>query len=313
MAAREDRIRADLERAEAAKTEAETELAEYQRSSPRPATRPAQIIEEARTRPSRSRQDLIAQAETEAAELRARARTTSGSRPSGRMADLQGRVADLVDRAGREGRRAQPRPRHADRAHRELHQPGREQVDRWPTATASRRTPRRSSRSPRRRADLGEVEDELFRFARAFEAQRRAAHGAHRPQRCRRSGGSRSSRTAHGRQGAATSSVGARRRSSSAPAVAATCPRSSTGSWSSRRPSARTRSPRSAARCRSTSAQRQRLAQALAPGTGKQVEVKVIVDANVLGGIVARIGDTVIDGSVRHRLEQLKETHLNDA
>jgi F0F1-type ATP synthase delta subunit len=27
----------------------------------------------------------------------------------------------------------------------------------------------------------------------------------------------------------------------------------------------------------------------------------------VLGGIVARIGDTVIDGTVRHRLEQLKE------
>jgi F0F1-type ATP synthase delta subunit len=26
----------------------------------------------------------------------------------------------------------------------------------------------------------------------------------------------------------------------------------------------------------------------------------------VLGGVVARIGDTVIDGSVRHRLEQMK-------
>jgi F0F1-type ATP synthase delta subunit len=26
----------------------------------------------------------------------------------------------------------------------------------------------------------------------------------------------------------------------------------------------------------------------------------------VLGGIVARVGDTVIDGTVRHRLEQLK-------
>jgi F0F1-type ATP synthase delta subunit len=28
----------------------------------------------------------------------------------------------------------------------------------------------------------------------------------------------------------------------------------------------------------------------------------------VLGGIVARVGDTVIDGSVRRRLEQLRET-----
>jgi F-type H+-transporting ATPase subunit delta len=52
--------------------------------------------------------------------------------------------------------------------------------------------------------------------------------------------------------------------------------------------------------------QRQRLAAALSRATGKQVEVKVIVDEKVLGGIVARIGDTVIDGTVRHRIEQLK-------
>lgn len=55
-------------------------------------------------------------------------------------------------------------------------------------------------------------------------------------------------------------------------------------------------------------AQTQRLAEALSQATGKQVEVKVIVDPSVLGGIVARVGDTVIDGSVRHRLERLKET-----
>jgi F-type H+-transporting ATPase subunit delta len=50
-----------------------------------------------------------------------------------------------------------------------------------------------------------------------------------------------------------------------------------------------------------------RLATALGKATGKDVEVKVIVDPSVLGGIVARVGDTVIDGTVRHRLEQLKE------
>lgn len=55
-------------------------------------------------------------------------------------------------------------------------------------------------------------------------------------------------------------------------------------------------------------AQRQRLAEALSAATRKQVEVKVIVDSTVLGGLVARIGDTVIDGSIRHRLEQLKGT-----
>jgi F-type H+-transporting ATPase subunit delta len=52
---------------------------------------------------------------------------------------------------------------------------------------------------------------------------------------------------------------------------------------------------------------RDRLAKALSHATGKQVEVKVVVDPNVLGGVVARIGDTVIDGSVRRRLDQLKE------
>ena len=35
--------------------------------------------------------------------------------------------------------------------------------------------------------------------------------------------------------------------------------------------------------------------------------MKVIVDESVLGGIVATIGDTVIDGTVRHRLDQLRE------
>lgn len=54
-------------------------------------------------------------------------------------------------------------------------------------------------------------------------------------------------------------------------------------------------------------AQKARLAQALSQATGKRVEIKVVVDESVLGGIVATIGDTVIDGTIRHRLEQLKE------
>ena len=56
-----------------------------------------------------------------------------------------------------------------------------------------------------------------------------------------------------------------------------------------------------------TADQRQRLAQALSTATGKDVEVKVIVDPRVMGGIVTQIGDTVIDGSVRYRLEQLRK------
>lgn len=56
-----------------------------------------------------------------------------------------------------------------------------------------------------------------------------------------------------------------------------------------------------------TDDQRSRLADALGKATGKSVEVKSIVDPSVLGGVVAQIGDTVIDGSIRNRLEQLRE------
>ena len=52
---------------------------------------------------------------------------------------------------------------------------------------------------------------------------------------------------------------------------------------------------------------RERLAAALSKATGKKVSVKVIVDPTVIGGVVAQVGDTVIDGSIRRRLEQLKE------
>jgi F-type H+-transporting ATPase subunit delta len=55
-----------------------------------------------------------------------------------------------------------------------------------------------------------------------------------------------------------------------------------------------------------TGDQRERLAKVLGQATGKQVEVKVVVDPAVLGGIVAQVGDTVIDGSVRSRLDKLK-------
>jgi F-type H+-transporting ATPase subunit delta len=55
-----------------------------------------------------------------------------------------------------------------------------------------------------------------------------------------------------------------------------------------------------------TSDQQDRLKAALTNATGKQLNLKVIVDPSVLGGIVATVGDTVIDGSVRTRVDQLK-------
>ena len=50
-----------------------------------------------------------------------------------------------------------------------------------------------------------------------------------------------------------------------------------------------------------------RLLAALARKTGKQLEPKVIVDPSIVGGIVARVGDIVIDGSVQKRLSGLRE------
>ena len=51
-----------------------------------------------------------------------------------------------------------------------------------------------------------------------------------------------------------------------------------------------------------------RLARALSKATGKNVEVKVNVDESVIGGIIARVGDTVIDGSVARRFDALRQT-----
>ena len=52
--------------------------------------------------------------------------------------------------------------------------------------------------------------------------------------------------------------------------------------------------------------QQRRLADALGKATNSQVSLKVVVDPSVVGGLVATVGDKVIDGSVRNRLDQLK-------
>jgi len=48
------------------------------------------------------------------------------------------------------------------------------------------------------------------------------------------------------------------------------------------------------------------LAEGLADVVGKKVVVKSAVDASIVGGFVARIGDKLLDGSTRSRLEALK-------
>jgi F-type H+-transporting ATPase subunit delta len=52
--------------------------------------------------------------------------------------------------------------------------------------------------------------------------------------------------------------------------------------------------------------QQARLKAALENATGKSISLKTVVDASVLGGVVATIGDTVIDDTVRTRIDQLK-------
>jgi F-type H+-transporting ATPase subunit b len=92
---REERIRADLERAEAAKVEAEQALAGYHQQLAEARTEAGKIIEEARLAADQVRKDLIARAEAEAAELRARAQADIGLATDRALADLRSRVAEL--------------------------------------------------------------------------------------------------------------------------------------------------------------------------------------------------------------------------
>jgi F-type H+-transporting ATPase subunit delta len=55
-----------------------------------------------------------------------------------------------------------------------------------------------------------------------------------------------------------------------------------------------------------TDDQQARLKAALENATGKRLNLKATVDPVVLGGVVATVGDTVIDDTVRTRIEQLK-------
>lgn len=53
-------------------------------------------------------------------------------------------------------------------------------------------------------------------------------------------------------------------------------------------------------------ATREQLRAALERATGKKLELKVFVDPDVVGGVRARIGDTVIDGSLAKRLDDVR-------
>ena len=51
-----------------------------------------------------------------------------------------------------------------------------------------------------------------------------------------------------------------------------------------------------------------RVTQALSLISGKQVLVTTTVDPSLIGGLVAKVGDMVFDGTIRTQLSQLKES-----
>ena len=52
--------------------------------------------------------------------------------------------------------------------------------------------------------------------------------------------------------------------------------------------------------------ERDQVAARLAQHLGHQVVIETRVDPNIIGGLVARVGDKVLDGSVRGRLDRLR-------
>ena len=50
----------------------------------------------------------------------------------------------------------------------------------------------------------------------------------------------------------------------------------------------------------------ERLEGVLSDVVGNAVEVRVVIDPDVLGGLVARVGDLVVDGTVRSRMDQVR-------
>ena len=54
--------------------------------------------------------------------------------------------------------------------------------------------------------------------------------------------------------------------------------------------------------------QQQRLGAALERMSGKKVQMQVAHDPALLGGVVAQVGDTIYDGSLRTQLEKMKQT-----
>lgn len=95
LADREAQIRADLEGAATAKTEAEREANEYRAALGDARGEAGQIIDEARQSADQVRRDLIARAEEDAAAIRAKAAEDANAARERALADVQAQVSEL--------------------------------------------------------------------------------------------------------------------------------------------------------------------------------------------------------------------------
>ena len=60
------------------------------------------------------------------------------------------------------------------------------------------------------------------------------------------------------------------------------------------------------------SMQQQELARKLQQITGKEVRMEVAIDPSLIGGVVAQVGSTIYDGSVRQQLQVFKSRLVGD-
>jgi F-type H+-transporting ATPase subunit b len=95
LKAREDKIRGDLEGAEAARQEAEAEKARYLAQLAEARAEANRIVEEARAAAEPVRADVLARAEAEAAEIRSRAQEDIALARDRAYADLSQQVTEL--------------------------------------------------------------------------------------------------------------------------------------------------------------------------------------------------------------------------
>jgi len=58
--------------------------------------------------------------------------------------------------------------------------------------------------------------------------------------------------------------------------------------------------------------QQQDFARKLEEVTGKQVRLEVAIDSSLIGGVVAQVGSTIYDGSVRQQLQAFKNRLVGD-